>query len=228
MLQSHSNECSKIKPSRKESQYGREEAERNGYAAGEAGQDRGRAGQVRGTIQGVYQHRADGLLSARQTEVQPVIAWEPGAIIAPKKGTVAYDGAQTVESYNVSCFVIQDTTWEAYWAGGKKTPPAFASGGQVYLRPTIPDNDRGKVAPRELTHVMKQAGYQPYLDFVNRTLKQLDQKSVYMQQMLTGVANQKGIFLKAKMDRDDIVNWYDEFHASIYGEIAANTTGKSR
>ncbi len=75
---------------------------------------------------------------------------------------------------------------------------------------------------------MKQAGYQPYLDFVNRTLKQLEQKSVYMQQMLTDVANQKGIFLKPKRDRDDIVNWYDEFHASIYGEIAANTTGKSR
>ena len=98
----------------------------------------------------------------------------------------------------------------------------------MYLLPTIPDNDRGKVAPRELTHVMKQAGYQPYLDFVNRTLKQLDQKSVYMQQMLTDVTKQKGIFLKPKMDRDDIVNWYDGFHANIYGEIAANITGKSR
>ena len=159
---------------------------------------------------------------------RPVISWKPGEIITPANGTVAYDEAQAVESYNVSCFVIQDAAWDAYWAGANKIPPAFASGRQVHLRPTIHDNDRGKVAPRELTHVMKQAGYQPYLDFVNRTLKQLDQKSVYIQQRLTDVANQKGNFLKPQMDRDDIVNWYDEFHASIYGEITANTTGKSR
>ena len=159
---------------------------------------------------------------------RPVIFWKPGEIITPANGTVAYDEAQTAESYNVSCFVIQDAAWDAYWAGAKKIPPAFTKGGQVYLRATIPSDVRGMVAPHELTHVMKQTGYQPYLDFINRTLNHLNQKSAYTQQMLTDIADQRGIVLKPKMDRNDIVDWYDEFHSNIYGEIAANTTDDVR
>ena len=213
------NVSNETKFSRKESQYGREEAERNGYAAGEAGQDRGRAGQVRGTVQGVYQHRADGLLSARQTEVQPVIAWEPGAIIAPKKGTVALAVKEQVEEYGVPCFVVKNAEWDAYWAEDSDIPPAFSEGGQVYIRETVPERYRGMLAAHELTHVMKQLGYKPYLDFIEATPDHLNMRHSDTQMLLDATASHRGLDMLNLTD-DDRLTLYDEFNSSIYGSIA--------
>lgn len=213
------NVSNETKFSRKESQYGREEAERNGYAAGEAGQDRGRAGQVRGTVQGVYQHRADGLLSARQTEVQPVIAWEPGAIIAPKKGTVALAVKEQVEEYGAPCFVVKNAEWDAYWAEDSDIPPAFSEGGQVYIRETVPERYRGMLAAHELTHVMKQLGYKPYLDFIEATPDHLNMRHSDTQLLLDATASHRGLDMLNLTD-DDRLTLYDEFNSSIYGSIA--------
>ena len=221
------NVSNETKFSRKESQYGREENRGNEEAGRETEHDARGEGTVQRAVRRVH-GKEDGMVRHSQKGERPVISWKPGEIITPANGTVAYDEAQTAESYNVSCFVIQDAAWDAYWAGAKKIPPAFTKGGQVYLRATIPSDVRGMVAPHELTHVMKQTGYQPYLDFINRTLNHLNQKSAYTQQMLTDIADQRGIVLKPKMDRNDIVDWYDEFHANIYGEIAANTTDDVR
>ncbi len=221
------NVSNETKFSRKESQYGREENRGNEEAGRETEHDARGEGTVQRAVRRVH-GKEDGMVRHSKKGERPVISWKPGEIITPANGTVAYDEAQTAESYNVSCFVIQDAAWDAYWAGAKKIPPAFTKGGQVYLRATIPSDVRGMVAPHELTHVMKQTGYQPYLDFINRTLNHLNQKSAYTQQMLTDIADQRGIVLKPKMDRNDIVDWYDEFHANIYGEIAANTTDDVR
>ena len=221
------NDGNNAKLSGKESQYGREENRGNEETGREAEHDTRGEGAVQRAVPRVHGKEDEVVRHSKKGE-RPVISWKPGEIITPAKGTVAYDEAQAVASYNVSCFVIQDAAWDAYWAGAKKIPPAFANGGQVYLRATIPADVRGMVAPHELTHVMKQAGFQPYLDFINRTLKHLNQQSVYTKQMLTDVADQRGIVLKPKMAREDIVDWYDEFHANIYGDIAANTTGDVR
>ena len=221
------NVSNETKFSRKESQYGREENRGNEEAGRETEHDARGEGTVQRAVRRVH-GKEDGMVRHSQKGERPVISWKPGEIITPANGTVAYDEAQTAESYNVSCFVIQDAAWDAYWAGAKKIPPAFTKGGQVYLRATIPSDVRGMVAPHELTHVMKQTGYQQYLDFINRTLNHLNQKSAYTQQMLTDIADQRGIVLKPKMDRNDIVDWYDEFHSNIYGEIAANTTDDVR
>lgn len=221
------NVSNETKFSRKESQYGREENRGNEEAGRETEHDARGEGTVQRAVRRVH-GKEDGMVRHSKKGERPVISWKPGEIITPANGTVAYDEAQTAESYNVSCFVIQDAAWDAYWAGAKKIPPAFTKGGQVYLRATIPSDVRGMVAPHELTHVMKQTGYQPYLDFINRTLNHLNQKSAYTQQMLTDIADQRGIVLKPKMDRNDIVDWYDEFHSNIYGEIAANTTDDVR
>ena len=188
-------------------QYGREENRGNEEAGRETEHDARGEGTVQRAVRRVH-GKEDGMVRHSQKGERPVIFWKPGEIITPANGTVAYDEAQTAESYNVSCFVIQDAAWDAYWAGAKKIPPAFTKGGQVYLRATIPSDVRGMVAPHELTHVMKQTGYQPYLDFINRTLNHLNQKSAYTQQMLTDIADQRGIVLKPKMDRNDIVDWY--------------------
>ena len=136
---------------------------------------------------------------------------------------------QIVHSYDVPCFTIRDSVWDEYWKDADRDiPAAFSDKGQVFFRDTLSEAQRVKTAFHELTHVMKEVRYQPYIDFISRTLSHLNQKSVFTQQLLERAAKSRGIVLKPNMKAADILDWYDEFHASIYGEIAANTTGKSR
>lgn len=85
----------------------------------------------------------------------------------PPMAPVAHTEQQAAMEYAIPCFVISDDVWEK---NGKKSP-AFSAGGQVYLRETLPEEKRGMFTPHEATHVMKQTGFKPYLDFVERTCR---------------------------------------------------------
>lgn len=149
---------------------------------------------------------------------KPVRTWAEGHTVEPAKGSVAYTEQQTAMEYGVPSFVVANEVW----AKNKKNTPAFSADGQIYLRENLPERNRGMYVPHEVTHVMKQVGYQPYLDFVERTPEMLNMSSFFTQQLLDHTAKHQGV---GTTDADP-VRLYDELNASIYGHYAAGKMGE--
>lgn len=144
---------------------------------------------------------------------KPVRSWVEGHTVEPPEGSVAYTEQQTAIDYGVPSFVVAD----AVWAKNKGRAPAFAAGGQIYFRQTMPEKNRGMFAPHEVTHVMRQVGYKPYLDFVERTPALLNMNDQMTRVLLNHVAEHQ----HTDMENADPTRLYDEFNATMYGHIAA-------
>lgn len=147
---------------------------------------------------------------------KPVRTWAERNTVEPSKGSVAYEEQQAAVNYGVPSFVVAD----AAWAKNKGNTPAFSSGGQIFFRETLPEQNRGMITPHEVTHVMKQVGYKPYLDFVERTPEMLNMSDPVTRILLDHVAKHQ----RTTMENADPLRLYDEFNATIYGHIATGQT----
>lgn len=143
---------------------------------------------------------------------KPVRSWAEGHTVEPVKGSVAYTEQRTAVDYGVPSFVVAD----AAWAKNKGSTPAFSAGGQIFFRETMPEKNRGMFAPHEITHVMRQVGYKPYLDFVERTPTMLNMSDGMTRVLLNHVAEHQ----HTTMENADPARLYDEFNATMYGHIA--------
>ena len=76
------------------------------------------------------------------------------------------------------------------------------------------------VAPHEVTHVMRQVEFAPYLDFLERTPTMLNMGNEYVRAALELVAAHRG----KTLDTIDPSILYDEFNAMMYGSIAVGNT----
>lgn len=183
---------------------------REGYGQSLDREGKGQDGRVRGELSAA---------SGRHGEVnpsfgtKPVRSWAEGHTVEPAKGSVAYTEQQTAVDYGVPSFVVAD----AAWAKNKGGTPAFSAGGQIFFRETMPEKNRGMFAPHEITHVMRQVGYKPYLDFVERTPTMLNMSDEMTRVLLNHVAEHQ----HTTMENADPARLYDEFNATMYGHIAA-------
>lgn len=147
---------------------------------------------------------------------KPVRTWAERNTVEPSKGSVAYEEQQAAVNYGVPSFVVTD----AAWAKNKGNTSAFSSGGQIFFRETLPEQNRGMITPHEVSHVMKQVGYKPYLDFVERTSEMLNMSDPVTRILLDHVAKHQ----RTTMENADPLRLYDEFNATIYGHIATGQT----
>lgn len=183
---------------------------REGYGQSLDREGKGQDGRVRGELSAA---------SGRHGEVnpsfgaKPVRSWAEGHTVEPAKGSVAYTEQQAAMDYGVPSFVVAD----AAWAKNKGSTPAFSAGGQIFFRETMPEKNRGMFAPHEITHVMRQVGYKPYLDFVERTPTMLNMSDEMTRVLLNHVAEHQ----HTTMENADPARLYDEFNATMYGHIAA-------
>lgn len=143
---------------------------------------------------------------------KPVRSWAEGHTVEPAKGSVAYAEQRTAVDYGVPSFVVAD----AAWAKNKGSTPAFSVDGQIFFRETLPEKNRGMFAPHEVTHVMRQVGYKPYLDFVERTPTMLNMSDGMTRVLLNHVAEHQ----HTTLENADPARLYDEFNATMYGHIA--------
>lgn len=143
---------------------------------------------------------------------KPVRSWVEGHTVEPAKGSVAYTEQRTAVDYGVPSFVVAD----AAWAKNKGSTPAFSADGQIFFRETLPEKNRGMFAPHEVTHVMRQVGYKPYLDFVERTPTMLNMSDGMTRVLLNHVAEHQ----HTTLENADPARLYDEFNATMYGHIA--------
>lgn len=153
---------------------------------------------------------------------KPVRSWAEGHIVRPSQGSVAYTEQQTAADYGVPSFVVDD----AAWSKNKGNAPAFSAGGQIYFRETMPEQNRGMYATHEITHVMKQVGYTPYLDFVSKTPDMLDMSTLEARILLEHTAKHRGIDpLNTSLSETERINLYDELNATLYGHISSGNMG---
>lgn len=183
---------------------------REGYGQSTDREGKGQDGRV---------HRELSAASGRHGGVspsfgaKPVRSWAEGHTVEPAKGSVAYAEQRTAVDYGVPSFVVAD----AAWAKNKGSTPAFSADGQIFFRETLPEKNRGMFAPHEITHVMRQVGYKPYLDFVERTPTMLNMSDQMTRVLLDHVAEHQ----HTTLENADPARLYDEFNATMYGHIAA-------
>lgn len=135
------------------------------------------------------------------------------SFITPKSGTVEAEELAKVTAYGVEGYVIKKSAWD-------KKAQATSNNGRVYIREGIDEKYRGIVAAHEVTHVMKQLQFQPYLDFIERTPEMMNMASERAQDIINHEAAHRKIDL---FDMDDAQRngLYDEINATVYGHYAA-------
>lgn len=182
---------------------------REGYGQSTDREGRGQDGRVRRELSA-----ASGRYGGVNPSfgAKPVRSWAEGHTVEPVKGSAAYTEQRTAVDYGVPSFVVAD----AAWAKNKGSTPAFSAGGQIFFRETMPEKNRGMFAPHEITHVMRQVGYKPYLDFVERTPTMLNMSDGMTRVLLNHVAEHQ----HTTMENADPSRLYDEFNATMYGHIA--------
>ena len=205
---------------------GRERAQGDGSFAQEARQNREGNRAVQESAGEILRgdavlRRGQGGLNASFGQ-KPARSWAEGHTVEPSQGSVAYTEQQTAANYGVPSFVVDD----AAWAKNKGNAPAFSSGGQIYFRETMPEKNRGMYATHEITHVMKQVGYTPYLDFVSKTPDMLDMSTLEARILLEHTAKHRGIDpFNTSLSETDRLNLYDELNATLYGHISSGNMG---
>lgn len=144
---------------------------------------------------------------------KPYHSWVEGHVIEPTAGTVTHSEQQTAVEYGVPSFAVSDDVWSK----SNVDASAFSTHGQIYFRETMPESYQGMAAPHEVTHVMRQVEFAPYLDFVERTPTMLNMGNVFTQKLLEHIAaHQHTTVMEA-----DPTRLYDELNATIYGHICS-------
>ena len=135
------------------------------------------------------------------------------SFITPKSGSVEAEAIAELAAYGVEGYVVKRSAWD-------KKAQATSNNGRVYIREGIDEICRGIVAAHEVTHVMKQLQFQPYLDFIERTPDMLNMASENAQYIVNHEAAHRKIDI---FDMDDAqrTDLYDEVNATVYGHYAA-------
>lgn len=172
-------------------------------------------GESGGSIKGAF-----GSLE-RQRDLSDIPPRYPAdACIAPKPNSIEEHEAATLQEYGIEWRVVKKQVWD------RGELPAFVNNGTVYLREDIKEH-KGRIAPHEATHVMRQIEYAPYLDFINRTPSMLNMGSDIARRLIAGCAEKIGVSLDAGSDQFQRV--YDEINATIYGNhVGGDIVGEIR
>lgn len=203
-----------------EGYYGRKDNEATPGSIGVQTENPGRKGQLGRNIAENGRIGYDGADGRRAGGVDPTFGaapyriWAKAGLVSPKAGSVVYQEQQTAVSYGVPSFVVSDDIWEK---AGRKAP-AFSVKGQIYFGETLDQKKAGKYAPHEVTHVMKQVGFKPYLDFIERTPGMLNMSSPTTQAILQQVGSHRKVDI-ATMTADQARDLFDEFNATVYNTL---------
>ena len=129
--------------------------------------------------------------------------------IIPEKGSSLHDVQKSFADYGIECHIVKASAWV-------RKNPAHAHNGIVYISDGIDANTLATAVPHEMTHVMKQNSFQPYLDFINKTPDLLNRQTDNWAKLMKTVSNHRGIDI---FELDDVqrTNLYDELNAMVYG-----------
>lgn len=233
-LQSRENGAT-INENATKTEEGTNDDESRTSGAGSTAQESGQNGRRKGAVQGTATEAVRrGTVLGGQRELTPSFGekprrtWAEGHTVEPVHGSAAYAEQQIAMEYGVPSFVVADDVWDA----NKGKTPAFSANGQIYFREGVPPKNAGMLAYHELTHVMKQVGYEPYLKFTKGVAERLNMNSDAAHLLLEHEARHRKIDIfgeDGKLDLQKLhrlgdaerLKLYDELNAVLYGHIGS-------
>lgn len=164
-------------------------------------------------------------LTRQQSEIdasfgeRPVIRALSGQTVTPESQSFTAKEQQKAIEYGVPSFVIPDTVYDSF-RGDKKQRYAFSYSGQIYLREHIPETyqDVG-IVEHEATHVMRQLGYAPYMDFLQRVPDMIIFNSDAAYRIVDLISAHTGVDILNATPKQ-LEKFFDEINAGMYGHIA--------
>ena len=130
--------------------------------------------------------------------------------ITPAKGSELHKAQQSfANEYGVECYVIKSSAWQ-------RDALATTHGGNVYVSESIEVDDLTTLVPHEGTHIMKQRGFLPYMEFIERTPESLIFTTDETNALFDEVSGHRkfDIFDMTEEQRKD---FFDEFNSYVYG-----------
>ena len=159
-------------------------------------------------------------LQGREREAQ-ANAGQEAALDRTRGRSVAAEAREAIAEYGAETVIVKDSEWN-------RNEPAYTKNGKVYLRETIPEEYRGMIAPHEVTHLMRQSGYEPYLAFIKRTPDMMNIPSDGFARLMDYFSTKRGVDLfdldglSEKEQTHAIEIAYDELISTLYGHLAAS------
>ena len=133
--------------------------------------------------------------------------------VIPERGSDLHKVHNTITTeYNLECYIIKKSAWER--KGWKA--PARIGNGKIYIVENINSDVLKTVPYHEPTHAMKQLGFKPYLNFIERTPDMLDMQKAEYKQLMTETADHKKFDI-LDMTEKQRTDFYDELNAIVYG-----------
>ena len=130
--------------------------------------------------------------------------------ITPAKGSELHKAQQAfANEYGVECYVIKASAWQ-------RDALATTHDGKVYVSESIDADTLATLVPHEGTHVMKQRGFQPYVEFIERTPESLIFTSDEINALFDEVSGHRGIDI-FDMTEEERKDFFDEFNSFVYG-----------
>ena len=130
--------------------------------------------------------------------------------ITPAKGSDLHKAQQAfANEYGIECYVIKAEVW-------KRENPATTHNEKVYVSESINEDTLSTLVPHEGTHTMKQRGFQPYMEFIERTPDNLIIQTDEFDRLSDIVSKHRKIDI-FDMTKKEFIDFYDELNSFVYG-----------
>lgn len=118
--------------------------------------------------------------------------------------TVIADAAE----YDIPLEIVKSSEWV-------KAAPAYAKDKKIYVREDFPAEDAEQLIPHEATHVMRQMGFAPYLELLERVPDMINRETEEGELLLVKTAKHRKIDLLGELTEKQINVLYDEVNAKV-------------
>lgn len=191
-------------------------------AAGGTGEGRGLWGGVREEVPAANQRFSSGRLN----NAEIANALEQARVSPKRESTAQRITEQAAKTYGAETVVVPDATWDEVFADVSNPAPVMSRNGKIYVREGVDPAYAKEAVPHESTHILLQADFRPYTDFLATVGDKIDFSSIDAQLLLDRV--RRHIRIKdgdtyRPMELDDLDDsilaqrFYDELCATLYG-----------
>jgi len=135
------------------------------------------------------------------------------AYVAPATGSYLQKAqSEITNDYGTECYVVAKGAWT-------REDPAGASRGKIYVSEAIDEDTLKTFVPHETTHIMKQRGFAPYLDYIESTPEVLNMHSDNFARLMDLVKEHTDIdyFNIDETNETQLTDFYDELNCIVYG-----------
>ena len=143
------------------------------------------------------------------------VPWTDADYTDAAEDSAAGEVQNRLTEYGVKSHVIKDSAWKN---SGRKYP-IYSKNGEVYMRETLDERLIDSYVAHEITHVMKQMEYEPYVEFVSNLPDMLNMSNGKARELFVIASHHRDIDISEMSDAEQ-TKLYDELNAIVFGTYA--------